>query len=91
VLIGVAGASVRITVRWAIEARRSHVYTTAHHISQLHQKAHKKLAGEAGVLAPYLGAQLGIDEIGGLRAGCFSPAAHVSGRIFRYRRIGRSV
>lgn len=34
-----------------------HVFTPPHQISQLHQKAHKKLAGEAGDLARYLGSR----------------------------------
>jgi len=35
------------------------------------KKAHKKLAGEAAVLAPDMGVHLGTDEIGGKRPSRF--------------------
>jgi hypothetical protein len=58
------------------------VYAAAHQIPRLHQKAHGKLTGEAGVLAPYWGVQLGTNEIGGKRTGRFRVAIGVSGRSF---------
>ncbi|MEG3173255.1 integrase arm-type DNA-binding domain-containing protein [Sphingomonas sp. ZB1N12] len=45
-------------------------------------KATEKLAGEAGVLARYLGVQLRTNEIGGKRTGRFRVAIGVSGRSF---------
>ena len=49
----------------------------------MHRNRHEKLAGEAGVLAPYLGAQHGTNELVVCGPAAFGRHAAVNYRSFR--------